>query len=536
MPLMRDACIPGHDIEYHLLRIESLKNGILIGKPFLKVNTMFFNNAGYASSLFYPDFLLYLPAILRVLGFSIPMSYNLFIVFCIVMCYISVYYCTKLIINNKYGAVTASIIYTLCQYHIDNIYVRAAVGEISAFIFIPLIFYGIYDVLYKNFQKPWIMILGFIGIMLSHTITLLLCIFLYMILFGFHLKIFLKNSVLLYKLILSAIIVLSLTAFYWLPVIEQIANDTFRFSTPWILPSKCVLNIKTLLSNNFKGIGLFVFLLCFSRFFILKTTNKCTLIKFADKCLFIGILFVLLTTNLFPWEKFDNYLSVIQFPWRLHIISLFCLSMAISIYFTFLFYNNKNKLYGLYIIVFSMCISTLITFSRTDISYVALKDNYYYNPINTSKVQAGEWLPLSVTDTDLVLADSNKVITDSGRTLPFIREKNCVFVDCTNIENNKSLNYYYIDVPFIYYKGYSAYLLSENEGTIKLKVSGNGNNGFCRVKIPNNCKGTILVKYDGTTIQNLSYVISLSTMLSLLVFYTIKNNSRLLYQPKICNL
>ena len=44
-PLISRYCINGHDLEYHLLRIESLKEGIKIGKPFLRVNTLFFGNA-----------------------------------------------------------------------------------------------------------------------------------------------------------------------------------------------------------------------------------------------------------------------------------------------------------------------------------------------------------------------------------------------------------------------------------------------------------------------------------------------------------
>ncbi len=67
-PLISRYCINGHDLEYHLLRIESLKEGILMGKPFLKVNVLFFGGAGYASSMFYPDFLLYIPALLRDAG------------------------------------------------------------------------------------------------------------------------------------------------------------------------------------------------------------------------------------------------------------------------------------------------------------------------------------------------------------------------------------------------------------------------------------------------------------------------------------
>lgn len=35
-PLVSRYCINGHDIEYHLLRIESLKEGIRIGRPFFE--------------------------------------------------------------------------------------------------------------------------------------------------------------------------------------------------------------------------------------------------------------------------------------------------------------------------------------------------------------------------------------------------------------------------------------------------------------------------------------------------------------------
>ena len=67
LPLFTLNCIGGHDIAYHLLRIEALKAGILAGRPFLRINMLFFGGMGYASSLFYPDLFLYFPAVLRLL-------------------------------------------------------------------------------------------------------------------------------------------------------------------------------------------------------------------------------------------------------------------------------------------------------------------------------------------------------------------------------------------------------------------------------------------------------------------------------------
>ena len=136
-PLMTKHCINGHDVDYHLLRIESLKEGILAGKPFLKVNMLFLGGAGYASSLFYPDLLLYFPGVLRALGVSINQSYHLFVALCIILCYASTYICTKMVTKKRFSSMIGAIIMTLSQYHIDDIYTRSAVGEFTAFIFLP---------------------------------------------------------------------------------------------------------------------------------------------------------------------------------------------------------------------------------------------------------------------------------------------------------------------------------------------------------------------------------------------------------------
>ena len=77
-PLISRYCINGHDLDYHLLRIESLKEAILIGRPFLKVNTLFYGGAGYASTMFYSDLFMHIPALLRVMHISIGKSFHIY--------------------------------------------------------------------------------------------------------------------------------------------------------------------------------------------------------------------------------------------------------------------------------------------------------------------------------------------------------------------------------------------------------------------------------------------------------------------------
>ncbi|MBR2529851.1 MAG: hypothetical protein IKE35_02365, partial [Lachnospiraceae bacterium] len=133
-PLISRYCINGHDIEYHLLRIESLKEGIRIGHPFMKVNTLFYGGAGYASSMFYSDLFMYIPALLRLMHVSIGKSFHIYTAMIFMLCYLSTYYCVWKMSLSKFAATVAAVLLTLCPYHMDDMLIRTACGENAAFI------------------------------------------------------------------------------------------------------------------------------------------------------------------------------------------------------------------------------------------------------------------------------------------------------------------------------------------------------------------------------------------------------------------
>ena len=175
-PLGNTRLHTGHDFSYHLLRIENIKDGLLNGQFPVRIGPLFLNHRGYASSLFYPELFLYIPALFRLAGFTIETSYKLFALLTIVGCFITTYLCAKGISKEKYTALITAVIFSACQYHIANLYVRGAVGEAQAFVFFPLVVYGIYDLIYRDFEKAWVMGLGFWGLMFSHSISLVIAL------------------------------------------------------------------------------------------------------------------------------------------------------------------------------------------------------------------------------------------------------------------------------------------------------------------------------------------------------------------------
>ena len=68
------------------------------------------------------------------------------------------WFVNKLTKSKEVGAL-AAILYMLMPYHLNDMYIRNALGEFLSYIFIPLVFLG----LYKIFQKEkgiWILYVG----------------------------------------------------------------------------------------------------------------------------------------------------------------------------------------------------------------------------------------------------------------------------------------------------------------------------------------------------------------------------------------
>ena len=63
--------LPGHDLAFHLLRIEGLKDALMLGDIPCKIQTNWCNGWGYAVSAIYGDISILLPSIMRLCGFTL---------------------------------------------------------------------------------------------------------------------------------------------------------------------------------------------------------------------------------------------------------------------------------------------------------------------------------------------------------------------------------------------------------------------------------------------------------------------------------
>lgn len=513
-PLITKFCINGHDLEYHLLRIESLKEAILMGRPFGKINVLFFGGAGYASSLFYPDLLLYIPALLRVMGFGINSCYHIYTALCMILTYLSTRYCVKQMTRSTYGAIMAGILMVSAPYYLGDVFIRGAVGEYTAFIFLPFVIYGIYNTIYERMDRPFILGIGFAGVLLCHTNTFVFCLLFAFVAFIVKWKNFKENPVAIRRLFATAGVTACLTMFYWLPVMEMIFTTGLYVNHAWITLEESAMQFSCIFSMTFPGLGFLLIILAFFRVLVKKNAQNRNLIAFSDWLLIGGSFFAILATDLIPWEKLNNYLSFVQFPWRFFVLATAMFAVADAIILSVFiksslepYMPSSNKVLAILLLVVSAAFAFRFI-SNADITYYDYSDDYYSHKPFTANVIAGEWLPDTVENPGQLVKDSEHLIADNGDDLPFERIRD-------RVETDLNADYGYVDVPFVFYRGYKASITGA-EGTKELQVTP-GQNGLCRVSTDGQ-KGHLVVKYGGTALQHLSLIISLLTLIAIIVF------------------
>jgi len=225
IPLFINGILVGHDIDFHLVRIESIAEGLKNGYFPVKMNPVFNDGYGYPSSIYYGDLLLYIPATLRLIGFSITSSYKAFVFFLNLCVAALAYYCGKEMFKKNINAYVFTMIYTLSTYRLSCLYVREAVGEYIANCFLLLIMLSIWniytqDVKELRFKNNTITLaLGMTGLIYHHVLSTQMAIIVLVVLaLSLYQMTFKKERLLV--IIKAAIISFLLCLAYIIPFIE----------------------------------------------------------------------------------------------------------------------------------------------------------------------------------------------------------------------------------------------------------------------------------------------------------------------------
>lgn len=501
--IYKQQIVFGHDIEFHIGRIIGLSESIQHKIFFPKINPFFIDGAGYASSIFYSDIFIYIPAFLVLTGLSPTKAYVVFIILINFATLFIAYYSMKSVNKDRLKSFLFATLYTLASYRLFDMTTRAALGELLAFVFLPLALLGIYQIFYGNQKKWYLLSLGMCGILLSHIIsTLIFSVFIFV-----FVLINIKKIKIYLPLLKATLLTLVLSAFYLVPIIEQLASNTFIVDKSPILLSNQAKDFGTYflyaLSNNVKfpniGIVILVFSIIFFPF-VNKFKNS-----FTKNLFVISFIFLFLTSSLFPWKLLNHsFFSVIQFPWRLFIISTLGLTWTMV----------DNSLWTATIkkvsLLSSIALILSISFSINALNVDGKKTTYTeLDNVSSFAIGGGQEYLLKDTNFGELLNKKTK----------FIHSDNIKITNYRKIGNQISFNFKTDKketaiLPLLYYKGYSANVVG-NGSVTNLKPNNDYNN-FISVDLTGN--GKFFISYKPTMAQQISFIVSLISV-SILIFY-----------------
>lgn len=508
----------GHDLTFHLSRILGIRDGLLAGEFPIKIYPNYLNGYGYGNGLFYSDIFLYIPAVLCLLGIKVVNAYKIFLFICTVFTTVSIYICVKCIFKSKFAGTISMIIYTLSSYRMVDMYIRAALGEVLAFIFLPIIVLGVYKIIYEDYREWYILSIGFSGLVLSHNISSIIMFIFVAIMILINFKKFIREPKRLGFLILSTVISILLVSYYLFPMLEQLvscdfvintgisANEVWKSTLP-ILKIIFSIPYSVFFLKGISGIGVVFFVIIFLNFKRLKNNVN----SFTNVCLVMGIISILAVTRFFPWKIIIKYLeqiSVIQFSWRLHLFSTLFISISAGGIILKYRYKREIEFKTASILIFLSIVSCSVNMFTQYLFYgYSYFRGFYEVNIESYSIGLGEYLPAN-TDKDQLMNRGDIIVTnDKNINYDFFRDGTTLYI---NFNNNINKNTY-LEVPLLYYLGYEAEYINGSEKSV-LPIS-KGENGVVKVDLLNYEDGNITIKYTGTNIQVVSQYISAITFI-----------------------
>lgn len=510
--------ISADDGVQHICRLIGTYDSLKEKSIFPVIMSKFCNGFGYSWNIFYSPLTAYLPLIFKIFTNSFVLCLKLFMFVTVLLSGIYMHKLVYRISKSHKAGIISAIIYMSAPYHLTDLYNRIAVAELASFIFLPIVFLGMYELLNKNSKKSYYISIGAIGLVLSHNvIAVYTAIFCFIYLATNYKKID-KNIV--KKIMINVLIILLCTSFYWIPLLEHFFGATYEVFVPermykdnTLIGSKLSLLdlvITKPYNMNFHIgipiiIGIIVTLLYYKK--LKPRYRKIIMTYFA-----FGIISIIMTLKIFPFEYMPSFLKMIQFTWRMMEFATFFLSIVSGIAITMLVSGNNKKeiIFVIFLIIYT---SILILTSKKEVA-IPFNEEKYLTPIpitsSTGRVHAGcatfEYLPKKALANRKYIEtrkDEVYVLEGNVNIQNMNKENTNLSFDIENINENTKL-----ELPYIYYLGYEAKLIKE-DGTIKKINIEESENGFCMITLSNVGNYKITVSYAGTTLMKISYVLTL---------------------------
>lgn len=371
-PFFSGSLIRGHDVEFHLARIEGIYQALRTGEFPVKVNPVHTSGYGNLSATMYPQLFLYPFALLRFARVSVMLCFKLLMISTNIVTALLTYFSTGKICRSQRIGLLCSLLYTFSLYRLNNVYLRCAVGEALAMAFLPLVLWGCYEVFWGDHRKWYLLMLGMTAIVQSHVLTVEMCV----VLLTAEAIVFIvsrrktETGKRILACIKAAVCTLLLNICFWVPFLYFSSLDLVVLHKDLNVPDS-VVYFTQMFANYMKASGFNMgvnstqgempltvgtVLLAGAVLFCCQSIRK----KEADaveragrQCLVFSVICIVFCSYIFPWAKlyelplFHTLTSPLQYAWRMLSPAslLLCLPTAIAVV-RMAEDPNKKWLYG----------------------------------------------------------------------------------------------------------------------------------------------------------------------------------------------
>lgn len=533
-----------HDGYLHLIKIIGVSDIFKTGQFPPIIQSGFCN--GYAINLFYNPVTTYISLIFGSILNNYIIGIRLMLIIMMILAGIFMYLFLKEVTGRKDIGLIAAIFYIIAPYYLSNIYVRGAIGEAAALTFLPLLFLGLYNLFNDNGDTHYIIAIAASGLLLTHNITTLYAA-IFSIIYVLVNIFKLKEKAIIKKLLVNVAFIIGITLFFIYPLgLHRISGDYVVFNTELMRTNGERVAENTLeLSQLFTEIDnqeiifkfnivqfiLFIPFVYFHKY--VEEKNK--------KIYFLFSILAIITSAIVLikeiWLKAPDILCTIQFPWRLlGFVNMF-MSVISAINLSILVEKilKVEKSSSIFIFILIAMIALFVSYTcnykfnasgkndKESIEFIENNiDSIEYSYINREYLPSKTYKNLK-TNPERINMKKAVIISGDANIIAEEKQELTYKIEIEDVEKDTN-----IEIPFLYYIGYNAYLEKEDGEKVEIEIQ-ESEYGFVEVKLKNEySKGKLIVEYKTPVSYYICYIVSGISLIGLIIYVII-------YKRKITN-
>lgn len=522
LPYFREGYFPTHDGEWAVVRLSEMYREFKSLAIPARYSTYLNFQYGYPLFNFTYPLPYYLGLIFVFLKLGFITSIKILFTASVVLSFLSMFFLAKNLWRNNMAGFVCAAFYIYVPYHIVDLFVRGSLGESLSFVLFPLILLWVKRIYEKPNSIPDILMFGILYSLLILTHNIMAVLFGLVLLLVFVFAIFKKNISFLLNLIISIILSLCLSAFFWIPALAE-KNLILLSEIPIADRSQYFVNLSDLIipkwgygtPTDINGFGYQIgipYILVFITVFFL------VLLRFNSRSSRIAIYLILSTLVisllLFSFSSviwsYLPLLSEINYPWTLLAVITFLISLLAG-YLTTI--NKKFTVMSIFLAILAF----VLVIPHASPQSIIVREDSFYTTNQATTTSSNELMPLWVKKMPKEQASEKVELLDGNEKIKVSEALANKISFNTLLEKERT-----VQVNLIYYPGWNAYV-----NGVSTRINYDNEKGVIRLGLK---KGSndVNLRFEETSLRSFSnYISIISFMVTIILFWV--------YRKKIWN-